>query len=100
MLVDLAEKAELFHSADGDTYATIDIDGHYETWPMRSKWFRRWLIGQFWKKYKKAPGSQAAQDALRVLASKAIYDGPEESVRVRLAMYNGAAWLDLANADW
>jgi hypothetical protein len=100
LLVDLSEKAELFHSPEGDTYATIDIDGHNETWPMKSKWFRRWLIGQFWKKYKKAPGSQATQDALRVLASKAIYDGPEESVRVRLAMYDGAAWLDLADTDW
>jgi hypothetical protein len=46
-LVDLAEKAEVFHNAEGDAYATIAIDGHYENWPVRSKWFRRWLIGQF-----------------------------------------------------
>ena len=100
MLVEFSEEAELFHGHEGDTYATIDIDGHSETWSMKSKWFRRWLIGQFWKKCKKAPGSQATQDALRVLSSKAIYDGPEETVRVRLAMFDGAAWLDLANTDW
>jgi hypothetical protein len=47
-----------------------------------------------------APGSQATQDALLVLASKAIYDGPEKLVSVRLAEYDGAIWLDLANLDW
>jgi hypothetical protein len=99
-LVDLAEKAELFHNSEGDAYATIAIDGHHETWSMKSKWFRRWLIGQFWKTFKKAPGSQATQDALRVLASKAIYDGPEIPVRVRLAEHDGAIWLDLANSNW
>ncbi len=99
-LVDLAAEAEVFHNAEGDAYATIAINGHYETWPVRSKWFRRWLIGQFWKTCKKAPGSQATQDALRVLASKAIYDGPEKLVSVRLAEHDGAIWLDLANSDW
>ncbi len=100
MLVDLAKKAELFHNPESDAFATISTNGHRETWRLKSQGFRRWLTGQFWKAHQKAPGSQATQDALRVLVSKAIYDGPEKLVSVRLAEHDGAIWLDLANSDW
>jgi hypothetical protein len=43
ILVDLAQSAELFHAPDGTGFADLDINGHRETWPIRSKGFRRWL---------------------------------------------------------
>jgi len=36
ILIDLAETAELFHSADGTAFADLDINGHRETWPVRT----------------------------------------------------------------
>jgi hypothetical protein len=100
LLVDLAEGIELFHDAEGNSFATVAIADHKETSPIRSKRFRQWLRGLFWRDYHKAPGAQAMQDALGVLSSKAIYEGPELATNVRLAECDGAIWLDLANADW
>jgi hypothetical protein len=101
-LVTLAIDAgvELFHTPEGEAYATIEVDGHQETWPLKVRRFRRWLMRLFYAQEEKAPGAQAVQDALGVLESKALYDGPEFSVYTRLAEYHGAMYLDLANTTW
>jgi hypothetical protein len=43
ILMDAAMAAELFHTADSDGYADIEVDGRRETWPIRSRGFRHWL---------------------------------------------------------
>jgi hypothetical protein len=43
MLIALAASAELFHTANGIAFADLMIDGHRETWPVRSLRFRSWL---------------------------------------------------------
>ena len=47
ILIDLAGGAELFHAPDGTAFADLDINGHRETWPVRSKGFKRWLARQY-----------------------------------------------------
>jgi hypothetical protein len=48
ILIELSAGAEeLFHAPDGTGYATIPIDDHLETWPVRSKGFRRWLAREY-----------------------------------------------------
>jgi len=42
ILVALAQAAELFHAPDGTGFADLDVNGHRETWPIRTKGFRRW----------------------------------------------------------
>ena len=49
ILIDLAGAAELFHSADGTAFADVMINDHRETWPVRTKGFRRWLARQFFE---------------------------------------------------
>jgi hypothetical protein len=100
LLVELAADAELFHTPEGDAYATIPIDGHRETWSLRNRAFRRWLARQFYRAHDKVPGSQALQDALGVLEGKALFDGPEYPVYTRLAEHDGNVYLDLANEGW
>jgi hypothetical protein len=99
-LVELADSAELFHDQTGEAYATIDVDGHQETWLIKAKGFRRWLAQQFYQAHDKAPGSQAVQDALGVLEGKALFKGEEIAVYTRLAGHEGAIYLDLANQQW
>lgn len=96
----LGAGAELFHSPEGEGYATIEVEGHRETWPLKVKGFRRWLARLFYEEQHKAPGSQAVQDALAVLAGKAVHDGPECPVYTRLAEHQGAIYLDLGNPQW
>jgi hypothetical protein len=99
-LVELAADAELFHSPDGEGFATLEIDAHRETWPLRTKTFRRWLARRFYTEHDKAPGTQAIQDAINVLESQAQFDGPEYPVFTRLADHHGAIYLNLANEAW
>jgi hypothetical protein len=100
-LVALATDAgvELFHTPEGESYATIKVDGHKETWPLKVRRFRRWLADLFNEEEDKVPGSQAVQDALAVLEGKAL-KGHELPVFIRLAEHQDTIYLDLGNAAW
>ena len=72
ILIDLAQAAELFHTADGTGFVDLDVNGHRETWPIRSKGFRRWLARQFFEKTDGAPNSEALQSVAQTPAAAAI----------------------------
>ena len=55
ILIDIAQAAELFHAPDGTGFADLDINGHRETWPIRSKGFRRWLARSYFEQTDGAP---------------------------------------------
>lgn len=91
---------ELFHGPDHKPFAYLPVEDHFETWPIRSRAFKRWMAGLFFEQLQKAPGSQATADALAVLESRALFDGPQREVHVRIAELNGALYLDLGCQDW
>ena len=62
MLTNLAFSVELFHTADGTAFADLMIDGHRETWPVRSTRLRSWLR----RKYYEAVCRQNISDDLRL----------------------------------
>jgi hypothetical protein len=102
ILVDLAhdQEMDLFHDAAGSVYATLFMDGHWETWPLASGSFRRYLARTYYLARGKAPGTQAIKDATDVLAGEALFAGPERQVEVRLAATEEVIYLDLGDADW
>ena len=101
MLVRIAqEEAVLFHDSDGRAYADIRLDGHRETWPLKSPGFRRWLDRRFFMHENKAAGNQALQDALGTLAGFAMYEGDEHDVHLRIAATDGRVFLDLGDDAW
>lgn len=100
VLVEVAQDADLFHTSDGDTYATIPINGHRETWALKSRGFRDWLSKRFYESEGSIPNSQATQDALNTLQGIARHDGPEFEVHTRLAEKDGNIWLDLCDEEW
>src|SRR5215831_18892233 len=100
MLIGLAQSAELFHSPDGIGFADLDIDGHRETWPIRSKGFRRWLARRFYAATQGAPSSEALASALNVIEAKAHFDAPEREVYVRVGGLDGRLYLDLGDETW
>ena len=55
ILIEIAQSAELFHTAAGIGFADLHIGGHRETWPIRSKGFRRWLTRRFFESTGGAP---------------------------------------------
>jgi hypothetical protein len=100
ILMDLAQSAELFHAPDGTGFADLDINGHRETWPIRSKGFKRWLARRFFEKTQGAPSSEALQSALNVIEAKAHFDAPERVVHIRVAGLDDRLYLDLGDATW
>jgi hypothetical protein len=97
ILIDLAQSAELFHAPDGTGFADLDINGHRETWPIRAKGFRRWLV---FEATLGAPSSEALQSALNVIEAKAHFDAPERVVHVRVGGLDNRLHLDLGDATW
>jgi hypothetical protein len=95
-----AEGVNLFHSVDGEAYASVPASGHMETWALRSKGFRRFLAYRFFQKFRKPPGTQAMQDAIGILEAKAQYESPQENVCTRVAAFKGRIYHDLANDAW
>ncbi|MBX5465471.1 MAG: hypothetical protein IRZ26_07960 [Clostridia bacterium] len=100
VLIQLAQAAELWHSPDGEAYATFGAGGHRESWPVRSKGFKSWLVSRFFEAEGKPPSAQAMQDALGYLEAVGLFRGPEYPVFVRVAEAGGAVYLDLGDPEW
>jgi hypothetical protein len=100
LLIELAQSAELFHTPDGTGFADLDISDHRETWPIRSKGFRRWIARCFFEATGGAPNSEALQSALNVIEARAHFDAPERTVHIRVAGPRDRLYLDLCDESW
>jgi hypothetical protein len=97
ILVELAADARLFHTPEGDPYAQVSVSTHSEIWSLRSKGFRRWLTGRFYRAFSKPPGNQALQDAIGVLEARAHFDSPESALYVRIGEHQDRIYIDLGD---
>ena len=82
-LVELAESLVLFN-CDDEAYVDLHVNGHRETWMLRSKRFRDYLTRRYYLDKKKTPSAQAMEDALRTLSGKACYEGDCFQVHTRI----------------
>jgi hypothetical protein len=96
----IAKSTGLFHAPDGTGYADISVSGHRETYLIRSKSFRSWVLRKFYEQYGGVPSSNAMQSALGLIEAMAHFDGPERTVHTRIASHEGKIYLDLANKNW
>jgi hypothetical protein len=100
MLSQIGACDELFHTATGTAFADLLVDGHRETWPIRSKRFRGWLRRRYYQATGDALGAPAISSGLDLLEARAQFDAPERSVHVRVAEQAGNIFLDLADDHW
>jgi hypothetical protein len=94
------EAGELFHTATGTAFADILVDGHRETWPIRSKRFRGWLRRRYYETTGGCLNGHAISSELDLLEARAQFDAPERCVHVRVAEHAGHIYLDLADEHW
>ena len=99
-LVTLADGINLFHTRDGIGYANLTVGDHIETWGVRSLQFKRNLTKKLYDGEGLAPSAQGLRDAIATIDAKANFDGPEQEVFVRVAEFDGAIYLDLADKQW
>ena len=101
ILVQLASACELFHDDTFNGYAVVEIDGHRETWALRSTGFKRWLMGIFYKTTGRAAKSASFSDALTVIESRAQFENGVRPVWLRTAQGDdGCSYLDLGDESW
>lgn len=99
-LIEMVSDVEFFHSSDGEAFATVRISDHLETVKIKARGFRRFLMRRYYEQTGSSPSAQAIQDAIGVLEGKAIFDGAELPVFLRIAEQDGKIYLDLANSKW
>jgi hypothetical protein len=100
MLTDLPDRTELFHTADGTAFVALMLDGHCESWPIRSTRFRTWLRHRYYKVTGYPPSAGAIGSALDLLEARAQFDAPRQDICVRTAEHDGCIYLDLADELW
>ncbi len=100
MLIDQTVTIDLFHTPAGIAFADLWVDGHRETWPIRSKRFRGWLRRRYYEATECVPSVHAIRSEIELLEARAQFDAPERSVHVRLADQDGSIYLDLADDQW
>jgi hypothetical protein len=98
-LIELVAHVSLFHN-DDVAYARIPVNGHVETWPLRSKQFRDYLTCQCYLSERHSPNAQAIEDTVRTLSGKAQFECPKGAVYRRVAECNGAIYIDLCDSQW
>ena len=99
-LVKLAEgRADLFADAD-EAFADWAVDGHRETWPVKSKGFRHRLRWAFYGAEQRSPRTEAMQQAVATLEAMSVFDSPRRRVFLRVGKAGGRLYIDLADAAW
>jgi hypothetical protein len=100
MLTQLGACSDLFHTAAGTAFADIMIDGHRETWPIRSKRLRAWLRRCYYEAAGQGASAAEIRSALDLLEARAQFDVPERAVHMRVAEHAGHIYIDLADEHW
>lgn len=100
ILVELLAEASLFHTPAGVAFADLEVNGHRETHPVRSRAHRLWLARQFFVKTGGAPSDTAMEQALAQAEARARFDAPETETFLRCVRLNDKTYIDLCDADW
>lgn len=100
ILIRVSEEADFFQNDLGEAFAAVTLNGHKEVLKVKNKKFKMWLTKQYYDATKRAPGSDAMNQALGVMEMKAAFEGDEHRLQLRVAEKDGAFYYDLANEDW
>jgi len=96
----LESPIELFHDPDQHGWASIRVDGHWENHPIRSSPFQLFLLRTYYREPGLSPGAQAIHATQELLEAKALFDGDEALIHLRVAADRGNLYLDLCDKTW
>jgi hypothetical protein len=91
---------EFFHDPDQHGWASVRVDGHFENHRIRSRPFQLFLLRTYYPETGNTPGVQAIRAALELFEAKALFDGEESPINLRVANQRGKLYLDLCDRAW
>ena len=101
ILVGLCSDMQFVHDEQGEGYAKVNNNGHYELWPIKSKKMKLILTDRYMKAYSdKVPSDNAKNEAVSALEAKAVLRGKRVKIHTRIAETEEAIYVDLCNDKW
>jgi hypothetical protein len=91
---------ELFHDPDQQGWASVRVDTHWENYPIRARAFQLFLLRIYYIHTGESPGAQAIRAATDLFEARALFDGAECPVHLRVAEHGGRLYLDLCDRAW
>ena len=91
---------EFFHDPEQHGWASVQVDEHWENYPLRSRAFYLFLLRIFYRDTGESPGGRAMRAVLEIFEARALFDGPECQVHLRVAQQDGKLYLDLCDQAW
>lgn len=88
------DEATLFHDKNGQVYAKLHSTN--EVYRLDSRRFRDWLLAMFYQETAKSARDQSVREAINTLTGLARQHGECHEVNIRVGIYNGAYYIDLA----
>jgi hypothetical protein len=95
------EQSELFHTDNKETFLSVEIADHIDTWPIKSKRFERLLRYLWYMNCHFAMPRELLNDFIEQWGAEAEFTGPERPVFLRVGSTNAnEVYIDLCNDDW
>src|SRR5271169_4493455 len=91
---------EFFHDPEQHGWASLRVDSHWENHPIRSRPFQLFLLRSYYRDTGASPGAQAIRATQELFEAKALFDGEESPINLRVANHQGKLYLDLCDRAW
>jgi hypothetical protein len=101
----ICDDVRLWRSHDGETFGSVSVGRHVEHYPVRSRSFRDWLLGQTARRFRNngrpaSVGETAFRDALMAIEARAHVDGVRWDAPLRVAEHKDGIYIDRGTPDW
>jgi len=100
LLMEIADCCKFWRTPDKQGWVDVLIDEVRMSYPIRKKHFKTWLSSELWKRHGKGSNNEAMQAALSALEARALFDGEERAVFLRVGTAEGKIYLDLGDESW
>jgi hypothetical protein len=97
-MLELTCDIELWHTANGELYATVIQNGHNHHLSLETDG-EAWLQRRFFEGYRRAAKPSVVSEVNRLLQARAMFDATEEEVHRRVANVGGRIYLDIADGS-
>ena len=99
-VLELIRDCELWCDKNGVSYITAPVNGHKENWPLKSRNTKRWLINKHRVELGTSVGSQAIDDAVRLMDAIAANQGKSYRIFRRVGFFGNKRFVDLCDDNW
>lgn len=92
--------ARLFLDQYKNFFAQVRVDGHFETWPLKSLKFKTWVLGNYYNLTGNTLTDTRLSVVTKILYWKAYSKGEQIKLKNRVAKKDDALFYDLTNKRW